>query len=95
MFAYGFKSNLDSVTSDWTQVVLPFSAFTDFWDDSTGNAIHTCQENPEYCPDASTLQNMRTMALWAEGVVGQVDLEIREIRAVGCDSNYSFSSAEK
>lgn len=85
-FAYGFKTDLKNVMSDWTDVVLPFSAFTDFWDDATGDAIRTCQENPEYCPDLATLQNMRTMALWAEGVVGRVDLEIREIRAVGCSA---------
>jgi len=85
--AYGFKTDLKAAwlsTDEFTDIVLPFSSFTDFWDDATGDPIHTCEENPLYCPDAATLQNMKTMAIWAEGVAGRVYLELKEIRAVGC-----------
>jgi hypothetical protein len=30
-------------------VTLPLSGFTDYWDDATGEAIKTCQENKIYC----------------------------------------------
>lgn len=30
-------------------VTLPLSGFSDFWDDATGEAIKTCQENKIYC----------------------------------------------
>jgi hypothetical protein len=32
-----------------TSVTLPLSGFTDYWDDATGEAIKTCQENKIYC----------------------------------------------
>ena len=55
-----------------------------FWDDSTGNPIHTCQENPSYCPDAKTLADMKTMSIWAEGVEGDVNLQVSAIAGYEC-----------
>ena len=84
-FAYGYKSNLQNVpTDDFGDVTIPFTEFTDFWDDATGDPIHTCQENSSYCPDELTLRNMRRIAVWGEGIAGTVDLEIKSIQAVGC-----------
>ena len=93
LFAHGFKADLTHVRPDWTDVILPFAAFTDFWDDATGDPIHTCHENADYCPDLATLRNMRTMAFWAEGVAGRIELEIKEIRAVGCSSSKNVAPA--
>jgi Complex I intermediate-associated protein 30 (CIA30) len=91
--AYGYKANLKDVPlSTFGAVVIPFSDFTDFWDDATGDPIHTCVENPKYCPDQETLSNMKTMAVWGEGVAGKVTLEINSIWAVGCSSTSSTSS---
>ena len=53
---------------------------------ATGKAMHTCAENVDYCPDARTLSNMRTMSIWAEGVAGSIHLEVREISGYGCAS---------
>ena len=84
-FAYGYKSNLKGVPSDdFGAVTIPFGEFTDFWDDATGDAIHTCLEDQLYCPDEMTLKNMGRMAIWGEGVAGNVSLEIKSITAVGC-----------
>ncbi len=84
-FAYGYKSNLEGVPSDdFGSVIIPFDEFTDFWDDATGDPIHTCHENDLYCPDELTLKNMGRMAIWGEGVAGKVSLEIKTISAVGC-----------
>lgn len=84
-FANGYKSNLVGVSSDYFKAItIPFDEFTDFWDDATGDAIHTCKENNIYCPDEMTLKNLGRMAIWAEGVAGKVHLEIKTISAVGC-----------
>jgi hypothetical protein len=85
-YARGYKATLTKVPNgdDFEKIQIPFSDFTDFWDDATGDPIHTCQENALYCPDLLTLANLKTMALWGEGVKGKVSLEIKAIRAVGC-----------
>ena len=84
-FANGYKSNLKGVpTNDFGAVTIPFNEFTDFWDDATGDPIHTCLENELYCPDEMTLRNMGRMAIWGEGVAGKVSLLIKSISAVGC-----------
>lgn len=86
-FARGYKTNLEGVQNSFTEIVLPFSDFTDFWDDATGDPIHTCEEHSDYCPDERALKNMKTMAVWGEGVGGAVHLEIQSISAVGCFSS--------
>jgi len=84
-FAYGYKSDLVKVpTDDFGVVTIPFDQFTDFWDDATGDPIHTCHENELYCPDELTLKNMGRIAVWGEGKAGKVSLEIKTISAVGC-----------
>jgi Complex I intermediate-associated protein 30 (CIA30) len=85
--AYGYKANLLNVPKvEYGEVVIPFSDFTDFWDDATGDPIHTCHENSLYCPDRATLSNMRAMAVWGEGEAGKVSLDIRSVWAVGCSA---------
>ena len=64
--------------------MLPFNTFTDDWSDSTGKAIKTCADNKIYCPDAKTLKNMETLSIWAEGVEGDVHLEVDSIVGYGC-----------
>mmetsp|Transcript_8774 Transcript_8774/g.24082 ORF Transcript_8774/g.24082 Transcript_8774/m.24082 type:complete len:220 (-) Transcript_8774:129-788(-) len=86
-FAYGYKSHLEiERTDEFQTVTIPFDEFTDFWDDATGDPIHTCHENKLYCPDELTLKNMERIAVWGEGVAGKVSLEIRSLSAVGCSS---------
>lgn len=43
----GFGTTARPVASR-TTVTLPLSGFTDYWDDATGEAIKTCQENKIY-----------------------------------------------
>jgi len=86
-FAQGYKANLSPVVGAFGLMSIPFSNFTDFWDDATGDPIHTCTENPSYCPDSNTLSNMKTMSIWAEGVEGKVHLEVSSIAGYGCNSN--------
>lgn len=83
-FAYGYKSLFDAPVGEFGTVNIPFTEFTDFWDDGTGNPIKTCQESPSNCPDMSTLKNMKTMAIWGEGVEGKVHMVVKSISAYGC-----------
>lgn len=83
-FASGFKTHFSPSVGSLGSVMLPFNSFTDFWDDATGEPIHTCKENERYCPDKKTLQNMETLSIWAEGVEGNIDLEVESISGYGC-----------
>ncbi|KAL1520767.1 hypothetical protein AB1Y20_022333 [Prymnesium parvum] len=83
-FAYGYKANMRPTVGSFGTVSIPFTNFTDFWDDATGDPIHTCISNPRYCPDMKTLRNMKTMSIWAEGVKGKVHLEVKTIAGYGC-----------
>jgi len=86
-FASGYKASLGPIKSlnkAMQTVVLPLKQFTDFWDDATGLPIHKCQDDPQYCPDASTLRDMKTMSIWGEGTQGDVHMEIQKITAMNC-----------
>lgn len=93
-FASGFKSHFDAPVGDFAKVVIPFSNFTDLWDDATGLPIKTCQEDKQYCPDQKTLNNIKTVRLWAEGVEGKVHLELKSIAAVGCSGKAASGPLE-
>lgn len=84
-FAMGFKADFDlPVGSDMANIDIPFKDFTVRWDDATGDAVVTCEEDESFCPDVKTLQDMKTISLWGEGVAGKVHLEIESISAIGC-----------
>lgn len=90
-FAYGYKTNVHIPTNEWVEWVVPVSNFTDYWDDATGDAIVTCQDDSRYCPTREALQNLKTMAIWGEGVEGQVHVEIKSIYATQCASEQKKS----
>jgi len=86
-FASGYKANFAPSVGSFGSVSVPFTNFTDFWDDATGDAIHTCASNHRYCPNAKTLADMKTMSIWAEGVEGNIHLEVKSIAGYGCSSS--------
>eukprot|EP01063_Lacrimia_lanifica_P031486 TRINITY_DN51_c1_g1_i1.p1 TRINITY_DN51_c1_g1~~TRINITY_DN51_c1_g1_i1.p1 ORF type:complete len:669 (+),score=242.37 TRINITY_DN51_c1_g1_i1:46-2052(+) len=86
-FSSGFKAHFDLAPSrDFTTVTIPFTDFSDCNSDSTGEPSRPC--NPAtggtYCPDKATLENLKTVTLWAEGAAGTVNMDIQKIEAVGC-----------
>lgn len=83
-FAFGFKSHFSPAVGSFGDVEIPFSNFTDFWDDATGEPIHKCVDVPRYCPDEKTKKNVKTMSIWAEGVEGDVQLLVDSISGYGC-----------
>jgi hypothetical protein len=93
-YIYGFKADLKlSPEIGFQTVRLPFDHFTDKWDAGTGNAVVTCAENKEYCPDEASKKDLFSIAVWGEGVEGKVDLELRSVAAYGCNSGSSSSDS--
>ena len=90
-FSQGYKANFVPSVGSFAPISIPFTSFTDFWDDATGDPMHTCAEKAEYCPDQKTLQNMKTMSLWAEGVEGTIHLEVKTISGYGCKAQEEAS----
>merc|ERR1711924_506809 len=78
---------LDPTEKDFQTVRLPFESFTDKWDAGSGDAVVTCKENKEYCPDKDDKANLFSIAVWGEGIEGEVDLQIQSIAAYGCTSS--------
>jgi hypothetical protein len=84
--AVGYKAPMTDLPSsgDFEDVILPFDMFSSKWDEKTGDIEIECADDAQYCPSPKWLRNMETMSFWGEGVAGTVDLEIQQIRAVGC-----------
>jgi len=95
-YTYGFKTNLklDPAEEGFQTIKLPFTDFTDKWDAGTGDAEVTCAENKEFCPEAEDKANLYSIAVWGEGVEGEVDLQIQSIAAFGCNSGVSDADAD-
>jgi len=96
-YTYGYKADLklpsESSGSIVSVIQIPFTNFTNKWDASTGNAVITCQENKELCPDHETLsQNLYSIAIWGEGVEGDIELDLYSIQAYGCGSSSTITS---
>jgi hypothetical protein len=74
-------------------VQIPFNKFTNCWDDGTGKAIKTCDEDSSVCPTKARLQDLQSIAVWAEGVVGDVKLDLKSVSAYGCGAPLASSEA--
>ena len=83
-YAYGWKSHFMPSVGKFGDVDIAFDSFTDFWDEATGEPIHTCAEDKKYCPNEKALKDIKTLSIWAEGVEGKVDLQVSEVAAYGC-----------
>jgi hypothetical protein len=85
-FAYGYKSDFEAPVGKFGDVVLPFTGFSDHWNDGTGAPITKCADDPKACPTADSLKKLETLSIWGEGVEGDVHLEVKSIRATGCSA---------
>jgi len=68
--------------SEFSEVYLPFNSFSDKWSPATGKQTTTCAEDADVCPKASDLAGIKRMEFWAEGVNGNVRLEVKRVEAV-------------
>ncbi|CAE7537032.1 unnamed protein product [Symbiodinium natans] len=66
---------------NFTEVRIPFSAFSDKWSPATGEQTATCAEDASVCPTAQRLSAIKRLEVWAEGALGRIHLEVRSISA--------------
>jgi len=77
-----FKAGFQVPAGDeFSEVRVPFSSFSDLWSPSTGDQTVTCKEDTTVCPTEKDLGNIQDIQIWAEGVNGEVHLEIESIAA--------------
>ena len=63
--------------SDFVEVRVPFSSFTDHW-----NQHISCSEDyPDVCPKEDDLKHIKWMEVWSDGVAGDIHLEVQSIYA--------------
>ena len=85
-----FKADFNA-TRAWSTVKVPFDAFSVDWSEFTGECSskdptgeqHLCcsKAHPEVCPTAAHLAEITSIEVWAEGVEGTFNVEVREVGA--------------
>jgi len=81
-----------SQNAEWQSVFLPFDGFSYDHSDYTGDCFttdpdgyqHVCcsAANPDVCPTSTQLQSIDIFNIYAEGVEGEFQMEVKEILAV-------------
>merc|ERR1711879_460445 len=82
-----------SLNGEWQSVFLPFNGFSYDHSDYTGDCStkdpdgfqHRCcsKESADVCPTSKQLADISRFDLYAEGVEGQIQMEVKEIVATG------------
>jgi len=67
--------------SDFADISIPFSSFSDKWSPATGEQTTTCADDSDVCPTASKLSAIKRIEVWAEGALGKAHLEVVSVRA--------------
>merc|ERR1711957_320101 len=67
------------VGSEFVEVRVPFSTFTDRWNSATGKPVALCAQDSSTCLTAKKLEKVLRVELMAEGVAGKVHLEVKSI----------------
>jgi transforming growth factor-beta-induced protein len=88
-FARGFKANFAAPSGQFGTVQIPFEEFTRCWDDATGDAIKTCAEDSTVCISSDRKQKLQSLSVWAEGKLGDVQLDIKSVKGYGCGSGFA------
>jgi hypothetical protein len=86
-----YKADFNA-TSEWSDVMIPFSAFSDNWSSYTGEPVTTCDKDPKVCVTDKTLKNIEQIAFWAEGVAAKVHLEIESVSVAKPQLDSGFKS---
>ena len=82
LFSREFKAKFSIPPGDeFSEIHIPFNTFSNRCSPATGEQLVTCAEDPNVCPTAETLSNLRRITLWAEGAKGDVHLEVHSVSA--------------
>merc|ERR1711879_869437 len=67
--------------SDFVEIKLPFSTFSDKWSSATGEQTTTCAQSKDVCPTAAKLSHIQRVEFWGEGAAGKLHLEVQSVSA--------------
>merc|ERR1712022_93703 len=73
--------------SDFTQIKIPFTDFSDKWSSATGEQTTTCAQSADVCPTASKLSKIKRVEFWGEGANGKLHLEVKAVSAEDAAGN--------
>jgi apolipoprotein D and lipocalin family protein len=65
--------------SDFTEIKIPFTDFSDKWSSATGEQTTTCAQSADVCPTASKLSKIKRVEFWGEGANGKLHLEVKAV----------------
>lgn len=96
VYARGYKARfiVPDGSTEFHDILMKFTDFSDNWDAGTGDIVVSCAENEQFCPSQQTLQDMKQMEIMAEGVGGDIKLEIQSITATNCDDVLSVTDPD-
>jgi hypothetical protein len=63
------------VTSDFSEVFIPWGSFSDKWSPETG--AHTAEDPPS----SKSLKSITQLQIWTEGIAGHFHLQVKYVRA--------------
>lgn len=91
-FEFGKIGPVFPIGHGWDAIIIPFSAFSSDWSDFTGECKtkdpdgyqHKCCETgqEDICPSTAGLGKINGLSVWAEGVEGEFQLQVKSISAV-------------
>jgi hypothetical protein len=91
--AQGFRVPA-SKNGEWQSVFLPFNKFSYDWSDFTGDCAtkdpdgyqHRCcsEKDSDVCPTATQLKGLDSVRIYAEGVEGDFQMDVKEVLATDC-----------
>lgn len=67
--------------SDFVDVKIPFSTFSDKWSSATGEHTAECADDSSTCLTSSKLAKIRRVEFWGEGANGKLHLEVQSVSA--------------
>merc|ERR1711879_336255 len=67
--------------TDFVDVKIPFSSFSDKWSSATGEHTSECADDSSTCLTASKLSKIRRVEFWGEGANGKLHLEVKSVSA--------------
>jgi len=77
---YKAKFSMTASTSNEFQTIrIPLSSFSDLWSSATGEHTKECADDSSACLTPEKLAKIQRLELWAEGVAGKANLEIKKI----------------
>jgi hypothetical protein len=68
-----------SSNGEFQTVRVPLSSFSDLWSSATGEHTKECGDDASACLTSKKLAKIQRLELWAEGVAGKANLEVKKI----------------